>query len=380
MKKHNTILSLALLTAVIGTAKGQTATTLASGLNSPMKLALTSEGSLLVSEATVQLNTGRVSIVTRGGVRRTLLDGLPSGPAFPNGAPLGPSALALDGRTLYIGILEGNSLVAGPTPTSHPLANPDGPGSPIFSSILKVQLDADADRVMTGFSLGLDNQFTLADGLAVKLTNSDGQTASIDLLTQFVPTPLDRREVYGHVTPYGMALDPARQFLYIADAGQNRIIKVDVTTGRSETLVRFPRLTFGNAGAQTDPVPTSVRFYGDELLVTFLSGGPFPPGLAMVRIVNPVTREIRPFINLLTTATDLAQRDTPAGPQFFVVEYRSSLAGAPMSGRVIQFDSPVGRVIFDRLQGPTGMTQDPATGDLFVAEFEGGRITQIKPQ
>jgi len=100
----------------------------------------------------------------------------------------------------------------------------------------------------------------------------------------------------------------------------------------------------------------------------------------MVRIVNPVTREIRPFINLLTTATDLVQRDTPAGPQFFVVEYRSSLAGAPMSGRVIQFDSPVGRVIFDRLQGPTGMIQDPATGDLFVAEFEGGRITQIKPQ
>ena len=376
------LLALA-VAAGTGAGNAQTSTVLATGLNSPMKLAMTPGGNLLVSEATVQLNTGRISMVDRGGARRTLLDGLPSGPAFPGNSPLGPAALVLDGRTLYISVLEGDSLVAGPTPASHPLPNPNGSGSPIFSSILKVQFDADVDRMATGFSLTLDDHFTLADGWEVRLTNSGGQTATIGLLVGFPSVPPDRREVIGHVTPYGMTLDPARESLYAADAGQNRILKVNVNTGRWQTLVRFPRVPrVPSAGAETetDAVPTSARFYGDDLLVTFLTGVPFAEGEAVVRAVNPVTREIRPFINGLTTATDILYRETPAGRQFLVSEYRSNLVGVPRSGRVILFDSPQGRVIASGLAGPTGMVQDPATGDVFVTEFGLGNITQIKLQ
>src|SRR3954452_21431570 len=128
--------SLAVL-AGAGDVNAQNATVLATGLNSPMKLAMTPERNLLVSESTVQPNTGRISIVDRAGVRRTLIDGLPSGPAFPGSSPEGPAALALDGATLYVGILEGNALVAGPAALGHPIPPPDGPASPIFSSILK---------------------------------------------------------------------------------------------------------------------------------------------------------------------------------------------------------------------------------------------------
>src|SRR5439155_24363074 len=117
----------------------------------------------LASESTVQLTTGRISIVDRTGARRTLIDGLPSGPAFPGNSPEGPSALALDGNTLYVGILEGNALIAGPAALGHPIPPPDGPGSPIFSSILKLRFGADVDRIMTGFSLSLDDHFALAD-------------------------------------------------------------------------------------------------------------------------------------------------------------------------------------------------------------------------
>jgi DNA-binding beta-propeller fold protein YncE len=364
-----------------GTAvlKAQNATVLATGLNAPMKLAMTPDRNLLVSESTVEFNTGRISIVDRAGVRRTLVDGLPSGPAFPGNSPLGPSALVLDGATLYVGILEGNSLIAGPAALGHPIPNPDGPASPIFSSILKLRFSADVDRILGGFTLTLDNHFTLADRGEVRLTNADGQSLTIDMLADFPDTPLDLREVWGHVTPYGMTIDPQRQFLYVADAGQNRIIQVDVNNGVWQTFVRFPRVQRSGA-PETDPVPTSARFRGDQLLVTFLTGAPFTQGDAVVRSVNTTTRQTEPFINGLTTATDLLQRETSAGPQFFVSEFRSVLFGPPPTGRIVQFDSPEGKVIVDNLQGPTGMAQDPVTGEVFVTEFVAGRITRVTPQ
>jgi DNA-binding beta-propeller fold protein YncE len=342
-----------------------------------MKVIMTPEGNVLVSEATVTLNNGRVSIVDKGGARRTLLDGLPCGPAFPGGAPLGPAAMALDGRTLYLSILEGNALVAGTG--GAPAPNPAGVASPILSSILRIRLSVDVDRVLNGFTLSLDDHYTLADFNTVTLTNSDGQTATIDLLADFPDTPLDRREIYGHVTPYGMTLDPAKQFLYAADAGQNRVTKIDVNTGHWQTLVRFPRIATP-AGTQTDPVPTGARFYGNRLLVSFLTGGPFTPGAASIQAINPDTREVRQFINLLTTVTDLLVRDAASGLQFFAVEYRHVLVGAPNTGQVLQYTSPEGRVIATGLQGPTGIAQDPATGDLYVAENAGGRITRIRLQ
>src|SRR5438552_2441663 len=300
MKKCTLIVAMSL--AVLAGArdvKAQNATVLASGLNSPMKLVMTPERNLLVSESTVQPNTGRISIVDRSGVRRTLIDGLPSGPGFPGNNPLGPSALALDGATLYVGILEGNSLTAGPASLGHPIPPPDGPASPIFSSILKLRLGADVDRVMTAFHLTLDDHFTLADRAAVTLTNADGQSLTAELLAGFPNIPLDRVEVYGHVTPYGMALDPQRQFLYVADAGQNRIIRVDVNTGVWQTFLRFPRVPRVPAlptVTETDPVPTSVRFRDGQMLVTFLTGAPFAQGEAVVRSINPATRQIQPFI------------------------------------------------------------------------------------
>ena len=178
-----------------------------------------------------------------------------------------------------------------------------------------------------------------------------------------------------------MALDPARAFLYVADAGQNRIIKVNVTTGRWQTLVRLPRVPRVPPTptlTETDAVPTSVRFYGDEMLVTYLTGAPFAEGEAVVRIVNPVTRGIRQFINGLTTATDVLVRERPGRSQFFALEARTQLGRGP--GRLIQYDTAEARVIADQLTGPTGMAQDPATGDIFVVEYSAGRITQVKLQ
>ena len=67
-----------------------------------------------------------------------------------------------------------------------------------------------------------------------------------------------------------------------------------------------------------------------------------------------------------------------ASEQFWVLECRSALRGAPNTGRLLQFDSPAGRVIATGLQGPAGMVLDPATGDIFAAENAGGRITRVR--
>ncbi len=123
-------------------------------------------------------------------------------------------------------------------------------------------------------------------------------------------------------------------------------------------------------------MPTSVRFYGDEMLVTYLTGAPFAEGSE--RIVNPVTREIRQFINGLTSATDVLVRERPGRSQFFALAVRTPVGQGP--GRLIQYDTAEARVIADQLTGPTGMAQDPASGDIFVVEFSAGRITQVKLQ
>src|SRR5215203_5526619 len=68
---------------------------LASGLSRPVAIVQSSQGNLLISEATSRVpNTGRISIVGLAGHRRTLLSGLPSGIADV-GDPLGVTGLFL---------------------------------------------------------------------------------------------------------------------------------------------------------------------------------------------------------------------------------------------------------------------------------------------
>src|ERR1700694_5768648 len=83
-------------------ALAQNFTVFAENLQWPLRLTFTPQGNLLVSEGGLpEENTGRVSILNRAGIQRSLLEGLPSGPAhFAN--PYGPTSIAVDGSTLYV--------------------------------------------------------------------------------------------------------------------------------------------------------------------------------------------------------------------------------------------------------------------------------------
>ncbi len=116
----------------------------ASGLQTPLGITQSNKGNLLVSETgTTTRHTGRVSIIDPGSnSRRTLLDGLPSGVNDVN-EPSGPAGLFLRGRTLYVAIGIGDSVLPGLVP------NPKV-SSPIFSSVLAIHFSANVEKTTGG--------------------------------------------------------------------------------------------------------------------------------------------------------------------------------------------------------------------------------------
>jgi hypothetical protein len=354
----------------------------ATGLQLPYKLAITPGGTLLVSEAGGPVNTGRVSLVNRSGVRQSLLEGLPSGPSnAPQPTPIGPTGLAYRNRVLYIAVGEGDSVRNGSTPGSL-IINPDGVSSPLFHAVLRVRFDADLEGLQSAFVLTTPQHQAIADGYEVTLTNTEGRKATIDVLADFPPVTTDPNTRYRHQDPFGISLDPRNNFLYLAEAGQNALYRIDTETGRTLVVTRFPPLPNPTkiGPPVIDSVPTATLVLGDQVLVTQLSGFPFIQGFGSVRAVNTTTRAIDPWINWLNSAIDITYRVTAGGVyQFFVLGFSSAMTATPPGpGQLWLYDSPVGRVVADQLVSPVGMVVDPLTGDIFISELGPGRITRVK--
>jgi len=95
--------------------------------------------------------------------------------------------------------------------------------------------------------------------------------------------------------------------LYVPDASLNRIWTVELNTGAIAVLATFAPLTnpFPLGPPAIDAVPDSIHPFGGQFLVTLLTGFPFPPDVAQVRIVDPHTGDNQPFITGLTSAIDV---------------------------------------------------------------------------
>jgi hypothetical protein len=367
----------ALLSLLTIAAAAQTASTLTGGLKGPGKIVYTEGGNLIVVESGQGPNTGRVSLVNRCGNRITLVDGLP-GSVSSEGETSGPSGLALRGRTLFVSIGEGDALVAGDAPGSAK-PNPNGPSSPLLSSVLTVEFPTEIDRSAGGFTMTAADHPTIKNSASFSLHNAQNETAAIKVLVDFpdfVPDPFIGSRASN---PFALAIDGNQ--LYVADAGGNLIRKVNIDTGAAEVLTGFAPLPnplpFGPP--VVDAVPDGIRVFGDKLLVTFLTGFPFATGRAEIRSVELATGKQATFIAGLTTALDVLPVKTRLGAdQFYVLEISSNLAqGTP--GRLLRFDSPTATpiVIAGGLIGAVGITRDARSGDLFISETFTGRILQI---
>jgi hypothetical protein len=128
-------------------------------------------------------------------------------------------------------------------------------------------------------------------------------------------------------------------------------------------------------------VPTSIRWDGQNLLVTLLSGGPFfLPGFSTIQQVDPGTGEISPLLAGLSSAIDV----TPLGNRrredgFLSLEFNLSFP-MPGPGRLQYFQSadaiPV--VLADCLTTSSSMVFDRGSDRVVIAELATGRLVTFE--
>jgi hypothetical protein len=402
-------------------ALGQVATVHTTGLTTPNKIVKGPDNSLIVSEAgTTTANSGRISIVDRtSGMRHTLVSGLPSAVSFlggPAGDPDGPSGLALRGNRLLVTIGIGDAVVPG---AGQGLETPNlTPSSPIFNSILELTLPGGFATLDSGFVLTLANQTTLDGGDAVTLTNSEGRTLTIRLVsdlpdwrpnpTPTVPTNVKASHLYG--------IETFQKSAYVVDAGHNEIKIVDLGSGAASTFIAFP--VRPNPTPMGPPfieaVPTNIHRFGNQFLVSLLTGFPFAMNVAEIRRVSFKGFDDS-FITGLTTAMDvvkvgddedkLASGDesllgtakggglitakdsveisddslTPGdGNSYYTLEFSTNLlGGAPGRLRFYKDPGSIPVNVLTNLVSPNSMALDNETGNLFITNIRPGTITKV---
>jgi hypothetical protein len=381
-----TLMAAILIAAFAGApVEAQTSSVFMSGMKRPVKIIYAQkQGYFLVSEnGDVQTpNSGRISIVTNEGGRFTLLDGLPSGPTPPNLDNSGPSALVIEGNKLYIAIGNGNATLNGPAQGSE-IPNPN-PNSPLFSSVLEFRFPALGFRLgRTEYQLEPGDHARLANGETILLGAVGTPKAQLRLVANFPDfTPAPRPDVPNNVrpsNPFGITLHA--NTLYVADAAQNNIRTIDLAAGTVGTLITYPFRTNPTPVGPPfiEPVPDSLRLFGNKLLVTFLIGFPFPAGAANVRQYDLDSGAETQLIGGLSSAIDVLPIDAFGFcSSFYTLEHSTNmLMNAP--GRLQRFDTPGGQptLVSNTLVTPTSMARHPASGDLLVTEIVPGRIIRI---
>ncbi len=359
------------LSLIAGLLAAQEPEVIASGLQAPQKLALTARG-FLVSETSTQPNSGRISYLNRAGTRRSLLEALPSGTEVAGGGS-GPAALALGSpRTLYFTIGGGDSERRNAQGAGVP--NPEGISSPIYSSVLEASFNMDIDNLGGTFRMTEAAQRTLSEGWPVELSDGIGGVVTLSVLAD-MPDSVREGIGYRFSNPWGLALSNDGRILWMTDGSMNALYRIELPSGRIRRVFSFPaqRNPAPIGPPMVDAVPTSVRVYGEELLVSVLSGFPFNRGQAQVYVVQPGARTANQFIGDLSSAVDIAWRERPGQrTQFWAIEFSTNqLATPPGPGRLLRYDTADPVVVNDQLRAPVSMAIDEAAGRLYVLELSG---------
>jgi hypothetical protein len=353
---------------------------LTSGLRAPLSITQSNQHNLIVAESGNRgvLHSGRISIVGRDGLRRTLVDGLPSATNDAND-PSGPAGLIMRGRTLYVAIGIGDTILpVGATPVR--IGNP-APSSRLFSSVLAAHFSANIERTTSGFSLTTVNHEALANGETVRLTNADGDSMTLAVVANFPdyianPLPTAAHNVRGS-NPFDLELIDDQ--LFVTDGGRNLVWKADIDTGAFAPLVTFPTIpnTTGMGGPFVEAVPTGIREIHGQLFVTLFRGFPFPQASA-VEQVDPLTGARTTLLQGLRTAIDVASSgDEDAS--VLVLEHTSGDLLPPFNGpgSLRRWDAAGPTVLTSCLARPTSMARDERDGVIYITELLTGRIIVV---
>jgi len=352
--------------------------TFATGLTGPVKLDLTRHGDLLVTEQGTAANDGKLSLVDRSGTVRPILTGLPSG-IETTGGNSGPQAPVIQNCcVVHLTIGEGDMLRFAPAgPPGRQVPNETGSVSPIFSSVLRLVFNRPLDRLGSSFALTPADHGALADGKTVKLDNASGESVWIRLVVDFKDARPDPVTNVRGSNPFHMIASRHDDSLLVVDSGQNALLKLERNSW-PQVIVRFPPIAQapGVMPPFSDAVPTAVRHLnGNRYVVSLLTGVPFTPGAASVRVVNADNGQWSDLLTGLTSATDVLV----IGSQIYVLQISTNLsAGAP--GQLLWFKNrhALPQVVATGLIGASGMIYDPARNSIFVAELFAGRITRVQ--
>lgn len=383
MKSHKLLIrALAVATVLLsGTvATAQVVSEFASGLLSPIKLLAIPGGGVLVAEAGIGPNTGRISLVDRDGRRFTVIDGLPSGRHLLGADNSGPSGLLLTNRRLYVVIGGGDTAIPGAVPGSE-IPNP-APSSPLFSSVLLLEF-VGTDFAFD-FTLPSGSAHTrIASGEGVYIRNPQGASMRVSMLVDFpntIPEPQPAEPRHVRISnSFGIVGND--NLIAVVDASRNLIWSVPITPrGSTGVAAFFPPVANTNPALGppvVDSVPASIREAGGNFIVSFLTGFPFGAGAASLWRVNRSTGAIDRLASGLQTAVDVLPLTDDAS-QCYVIEYSTNfLAGA--TGRLLLVDTQRGTTLplATGLVTPTHMARDLRTGDLYVTENSRGRIVRV---
>jgi hypothetical protein len=368
----------AALAALPAALQGQTKV-FSTGLLNPAKIILGPPGSLLVSEFDVTPNSGRVSIVSSSGVRRTLVDGLPSGVG--SNGPDGPTGLVLDGNTLYVAIGDGDELQNTSAADGTQVPNQKAPASPILDTILQIDFGGSVDKITSAFTLKAPDHFVLANGQPVAVDNGSGDKATISMLSQFRYRG-DPVTIYRNSHPYALVKSPeGSNRLYLTDAGLNALVQVDLPSGRFRVLTSFPNQpNRGSSGPPTvEAVPDSIEPFGGKLLVTLLTGFPFSPGDSKVLMVDPATGAASVLLDNLTNTVAIAWRTGFfGGLSFYVLQFSNDLLNHG-PGQLLLVSAGTTKVVVDNLNGPSAMVLDRPAGRLYITTKAGNLLEYDLP-
>lgn len=358
----------------------------AAGLRAPIGSAFTNQGNLIVSETGVANvpASGRLSIVGLDGTRRTLLDGLPQGTNAAGGDASGPNSLAVVGRRIYVAIGQGDTVIPGPAGSV--IANPN-PSSPLFSSILAVHLSAATERSTSGFTLSLQDQFTLAGGGKVTLDNGKGDKVHIQSVVNFPdfvsePTAANPANVRNS-NPFGVL--PVDDAMFVTNGGLNLLYKVNLSDRTYAELAAFDRIanTSGLGGPPSvEAVPTGMAYSDGKVLVSLFSGGPFIPGLSRVKSVEPVTGAQSDLLTNLRTSIAVLPLADHGDTDYLALENNFAPAPPfpPTGASVRRFEtSGSGSVTVNgcALYRPTSLSRDPKSGAFYATELLRGTVVRV---
>ncbi len=297
------------------------------------------------------------------------------------------------GRTLYLAIGTGDVGIAGPLPGTT-LVNPNGPSSPIFSSVLAIHFSESVEERTEGFTLTSTDQQKLANHEQVSLTNAKGDKARVELIANFpdyTPNPLPPVPANIRLSnPFDLVV--AGDQAFVTDGGGNMVREIDLPTGTSSTVVTFPAIPnpFFNpappppsiGGPFIEAVPTGIRYHNGQLLVTLFRGVPFAAGSSQVQVIDPRTGAQWPLITGLKTAIDIIPVPQRNVTQYLVLEHASTGFFFASPGLLLGFESPDSGpgTVSGCLNRPTSMTLDERSGTIYATEYAGRVVGIPLPQ